>query len=369
MYSVQCHFCSRSNPADAKFCSGCLVQLNLTPCPYCDEVNERSALVCHACRGELLQGSVGRVSGRTDLPGIDAAHTGIDSRSQVATRSSASGRLVGSTRERPADDEGAVSSYVEHIERSKRQAVFPTPAAHSGRQLRMIGERERHNVMAGRKHMTPVRPPRTILSSTAAFFDRRRLVTAAVIGFLLAIGLVFAPTDRRVHLTVPFSGASLEKGANSTESDALSERTVSVEGEYVPAILSGQRGPLPPVSAPAQTRVLAERESTSNAPFVEVTARVTPGDAFPVVSKTVEPVPGRLNVPSSAMHGPTSGLANRAPVCTSGVIALGLCPSEPVEALRSTPMKPATDVARAPVTDYASGRCKKAAFALGLCGD
>ncbi len=166
MYSVQCHFCSRSNPADAKFCSGCLVQLNLTPCPYCDEVNELSALVCHACRGELLQGSVGRVSGRTDPPGIDAARTGIDSRSRVATRSSASGRLVGSTRESPADEEGAVSSYVEHIERSMRQAVVPAPVAHSDRRLRMIGEPERHSAMAGRKHIAPVRPPRRLLSST-----------------------------------------------------------------------------------------------------------------------------------------------------------------------------------------------------------
>lgn len=369
MYSVQCHFCSTSNPADAKFCSGCLVQLNLTPCPHCDEVNELSALVCHACRGELLQAPVERASGRADPLGIDAARSGIDTRSQIATRSSASGRLVGSSRVIPAGDEDAVSSHVERIEGSMRQAIVPAPVAHGGRRMRMIAEPERHNAMASSRHVATVRPAPGLLRGTAALFDRRRLVTAAVIGLLVAIGLVFAPADRSVHLTLPFSDALPDKGATSTASDALAERTMSVQGDYVPAIPSGQRGPLPPMSAPAQRPVTAERESATHAPFVEVTARVAPQNDFPIVSKTVESAAARTSVKSSVARSPVPTLTDRAPVCTSGVIALGLCPSDPVEAPPTIQVKSATDVARGPAKDYAPGGCRKAAFALGLCGE
>src|SRR6476646_10599188 len=97
MSSVQCHFCSKTNPADAKFCKSCLGQLNLAPCPHCDGVNEVTALVCHACKGDLAETVGERASGGSEQGRTEPARTEIDTRSQSTTRSTASGALVGSS--------------------------------------------------------------------------------------------------------------------------------------------------------------------------------------------------------------------------------------------------------------------------------
>ena len=118
---VQCHFCSRSNPADAKFCDGCLGQLNLAPCPHCDGVNEARATVCHACKGELVQAIVERASGGSEQAETEPAPAESTHGSHSATRSTASGGFLGSSRETHVSTEHAAASFVERLEGSIQQ--------------------------------------------------------------------------------------------------------------------------------------------------------------------------------------------------------------------------------------------------------
>ena len=127
---VQCHFCSRSNPADAQFCDSCLAQLNLAPCPHCDGVNEASTPVCHACKGELVQAIVERASGGSEQAETEPASSGIDTWPQSATRSTASGGFLGSSRETYVSTELAAASLVERLEGSIRHAATDAPAAY-----------------------------------------------------------------------------------------------------------------------------------------------------------------------------------------------------------------------------------------------
>ena len=180
MYSVQCHFCSMSNPADAKFCSGCMVQLNLAPCPHCDEVNELSALVCHACKGELLQAVVERASGDSEQAGTFPVRIGIDTPAPVATRSVVGGGLFGSRRE----TYGTEAADSGQAERSK------LPAQHA-----RIGLGQ-HKSLSAKQAMVPLRRALGVRTRIPVSFSRLRVVAAVVgVGVVLAIGvLVYAPS-------------------------------------------------------------------------------------------------------------------------------------------------------------------------------
>jgi len=77
------------------------------------------------------------------------------------------------------------------------------------------------------------------------------------------------------------------------------------------------------------------------------------------------------NAPSDAsVQSSAAGRgAERATACNSAVAALGLCPSEPPQAQPATQVGSSSEVARSPAKDPATGGCKEAIFALGLCGE
>ena len=339
MYSVQCHFCSMSNPADAKFCSGCMVQLNLAPCPHCDEVNELSALVCHACKGELLQAVVERASGDSEQAGTFPVRIGIDTPAPVATRSVVGGGLFGSRRE----TYGTEAADSGQAERSK------LPAQHA-----RIGLGQ-HKSLSAKQAMVPLRRALGVRTRIPVSFSRLRVVAAVVgVGVVLAIGvLVYAPSRAPLHVTSPAVTTS------------PGNETASIQEAFVPAIPYSRRGPLPPVAPLAQQPASTERESTSA--FVEVKARVAPQDGEAIVSKPVKPAPSRASEPGSVAAGAAAKATESAAACTAGVAALGLCPSQPGQAQPAIPIRPAIDVARGPVKERATGGCNKAAVALGLC--
>ena len=53
MASMHCISCDQENSASAKFCAQCGSALNLTLCPKCEAINDRSAPRCHSCEAPL----------------------------------------------------------------------------------------------------------------------------------------------------------------------------------------------------------------------------------------------------------------------------------------------------------------------------
>src|SRR5690349_20946411 len=53
MSALTCEFCSRVNPAGAKFCNECGSPLSLRPCMSCEAINSAAAATCHRCGADL----------------------------------------------------------------------------------------------------------------------------------------------------------------------------------------------------------------------------------------------------------------------------------------------------------------------------
>jgi ribosomal protein L40E len=331
MSSVQCHFCSSSNPPGARFCRRCLAQLNLAPCPHCNGVNELSATVCHACEGELLQPSLEYASVGSEEPGPDPAPGGIDLGSPSATRSPYSGLFHGSSRELYVNAEDAAAR----------------PLLAGG--------------VPARKSMVLLRPEPTPFRHTAAPFNRRWIAVGVGAAFLLAVGMfVDEPSRRVVHVTSPVPTASPDTAFSSAEWDAYLQRAVAVQPESVPAILSNQ---------PAQNPAATSPEPTFALPLSEM--RAAPEVDNPIVIRPVEPAASRATVQSSVSSATATTFIGSA-TCTAGVMALGLCSFEAGQA-KPPPAKPATqigsstDVAQRPLYREVTRGCREAAAALGLC--
>jgi hypothetical protein len=334
---VQCNFCSRSNPADAQFCGGCLVQLSLAPCPHCGGVNEASARVCHACKGELVQAVVECASGGNEQGETRPAPGGIDTWPRSATQSTASGGFLGSTRETYVSTEHAAARFVERLEGSIRQ----------------------HEAVPAKTVMVPLPAPE-LFSRTPEPFTRRHIAAIVGAGLVLAIVIVVGEFSRSpVQLTSPLPGALPGEGITSTEWDAPAQRTATIQGDSLPGLLS----------IPSARELAAiERESTFAFPLTELTVPAAAQDYDATVTKPVEPASIRATVQSSIAVGAGAKVTDIAAACSAGGVALGLCPSGPIQAQPAMQIGSSTDHARGPARDYA-GRCDKAVAALGLCAE
>ena len=92
------------------------------------------------------------------------------------------------------------------------------------------------------------------------------------------------------------------------------------------------------------------------------------GSAVP----TESPAPTESAAPaeragSSAAGGAAATVSDNPAACTDGVLALGLCPSEPGQAQSATRIRSSSDVAQRSAKDDATRECNGAAAALGLC--
>jgi len=344
MSSVQCHFCSRSNPADAKFCSGCLGQLNLAPCPHCDGVNEVTAAVCHSCKAELRQALVERSSRGSEQVATEAAPSKIDTRSLSATRSTDSGELHGSSRDSRMSTENAASSKFECVGGSIRDGYTDAFKAD-----RAPGTRD-----STQPDETRSQPSKGDLTSNPASNPAEvgRLRTDAVASRLYANEL--GPENPKIR--VDRLKAAFAKNAVATFRAAL--------------------GLLKRIQASFRRRRIAVVVGVGL--FVAVGVLVYGVSRSPVhLTSAVPPevsgraTPEKQNAPSDAsvQGNAAGGRAESATACNSGAAALGLCPSEPAQAQPATQVESSSEVARSPAKDRATGGCKEGIFALGLCGD
>ena len=407
MSSVQCRFCSRSNPADAMFCDSCGGQLNLAPCPHCEGVNEVMATVCHACNGELVATTVEGAFGRSPYLGSGPERSGFEARrEQIGMPSAASERPIGSSREtRPAAD-AAAGSRIQRVADLIRQAPPAVLAAYSAHRTRHSTERgktrsdpakvdigsapaaaprelgafgmdivelapqaeerpaEHAQVDAKPNHAAPaehaVQPlpaaPRSHRTNAASFFTRRRIAAAAVAGVLLAGGvLLYGPSSRSpVRPASPAGSAAPAEAPPSTESRARVE-SAAVQGESAAAIPS-----VPPAGQPA----LAERESPTASPVTQTTTHLAAPAEAATAAQPVERAPRRAHVQSSGAGGTVAKPSQTVAACSEGLVALGLCRSETGEAQPAARIRSANNV-RQPAKDEAG--CNEAAAALGLC--
>lgn len=348
MSFVECHFCAGSNPTNAKVCSSCLMQLDLAPCPYCDEVNEVTALICQACKGSLLQASVERSARAYEHAATTAAFGGASVVSQLGPRLRAGGGLLGSIPESYAGTDVVAARDLGRFGGSMRPAGPDMPAA----RLRMEAERNAARIA---KTNALSRPMPQFLTRALTIVKHPIVVTGGVC-FLVAIGLLSIGLSRiPARLSPPVPSAVPGPVTTSTESGALGHRTVTIQGESVAAI---------PLAQPAQQPAAADRESTTAFPFIAVTARADSQDENASVGKSVKAVPPRASAQSSVADAKDTGSAAG---CTDGVMALGLCPSAPLQAQPATQVTSSIDVPGWPSKVDTSGGCKQAAFALGLC--
>ena len=303
---VQCNFCSRSNPADAQFCGGCLVQLSLAPCPHCAGVNEASARVCHACNGELVQAIVERVSSSNEQGETRPASGGIDTWAGSATRSTASGGFLGSSRETHADTQHAAARFVERLQGSIQQ----------------------HEAVPAKTVMVPLPAPE-LFSRTPEPFTRRHIAAVVGAGLVLAIVIVVYEFSRSpVQHTSPLPGALPGEGITSTEWDAPAQRTATMQGDSLLGLL-----PFPS----AREFAAIERESTFAFPLTELTVPAAAEDDDATATKPVEPASIRATVQSSIAVGAGAKVTDIAAACSAGGVALGC--ARPGRARHSQPCK------------------------------
>jgi hypothetical protein len=331
MSPLQCGFCSRSNPADAKFCNSCGGQLNLAPCPHCEGVNEVTASVCHACKGALVESTVERGFGGSEYAGSGPEHSGIDTRlDEPASEFADSTGAIGSSRETHVSTEGAVASHVESsMAGSTRQAPTDVLEPYRAYFTRDADPPPEHATFAvdgyaavpAENAVVPLRAAPALRRRNAASFIRRTIVTAVGVGLLIAVGvLLYGPSLSPVHPTPPAVGAAPAEAAASTESGTPAERTVTVQGEP------------------------------------------------PNASQPVEPAPRRASVQSSFAGAAAATVSGSAAACSDGVAALGLCSSASGQAQPAARVRSSSDGARRLAKDDATGGCKDAAAAaLGLC--
>jgi hypothetical protein len=217
---------------------------------------------------------------------------------------------------------------------------------------------EQHDTGPARNAIVPPRPAPRPVRYAPALSPERWIAGAVGVGFLVSLAvLVYESSRSPVHLTLPAPSALPEGEATSSEWDVLIQRAVATQGESVPAMLSRQ---------PAQQPAPAQPESSFPFPLTEST--VAPQGDNAIVIKSVNAVPSRATVQSSAAGGPAAKVIEPAPACTAAVAALGLCPSsEPAIAQPVTQVGSSTDGARRPAKDDATHGCKAAVVALGLC--
>jgi len=101
------------------------------------------------------------------------------------------------------------------------------------------------------------------------------------------------------------------------------------------------------LSSPASRAVPGNGNTSADRSALAKRTGITQGDAVPAAEKGTE----------------------GAAACTGGMAALGLCPSESRQAQPVAEAGSSTDVASPPPKDRASGGCKEAAVALGLCAE
>jgi hypothetical protein len=335
----------------------------------------------------------------SEQDGTEPRYGGIDGSSQSAARSGAGSGFFGSRRKTglSADD----GSSVEHVTGSVRHLAMEPTAAHGSRgvrnrpeadetrslpaagdinsrtvfdrfggdaaarrspynELRLASAKidaERQKVDPATTLRVPVRPAHTSRRRAQAAFNRIAAAVAAC--FVLAIGmLVYGALRGPVHLTSPVPIALPGEEAIWTEWGARAEHGITSQYESVPAI---------PSIHSAQEPAAAKLESTIPAPLKEVTGRAAPRDDGAIVSEPVE----QWSSPATVQSGVADAVAGRvtdiAAACSTGGVALGLCPSQAGQAQPATETSSSTDLARWPKDEPASGHCNKAVVALGLC--
>lgn len=75
MPTLECPFCERKNPEDAKFCNACGSPMHLKPCKECGAVNDIAAKACYKC-GALFPARVPKVNAELALEAAPDAATG-----------------------------------------------------------------------------------------------------------------------------------------------------------------------------------------------------------------------------------------------------------------------------------------------------
>ena len=389
------------------FCNACGGQLNLAPCPHCEAVNDATASVCHACKGELVEANVERASGGSEHGGPDAG--GIETRSdQSATQTAGSGGLVGRRCETLVGTDDAAGSLIERMagsiwqtpanvlaghgdhrtakstqpEKTRSEPAefgfsstlaaepaelrgltghaveLPPPADEPAPQRATIGL-ERYDAVPLENAVVALQAAPRLRSRKAALFTRGPIAAAAGAAVLVAIGaLLYGPSLGPVHPTAPAGSAVPTQPATPTEPAAPAEHTGSVQNESPAPIRSTE---------PAEQPAHAERESTTAAPVAEATGPAAAGGESATASKPVEPASRGTRVRSSVAGGAAATVSESAAACTDGVVALGLCASEPAQAQPTTRIRSSPDVAHQSAKDDATRGCNDAAAALGLC--
>lgn len=297
MPTLDCPFCERPNPEDAKFCNSCGSPLHLKPCKECGAVDDVRAKACYKC-GAPFPARVPKVHAEVALQ---------------AVQEPASGRLI-------------------ELFQGTREATTDFELRQPDPPVRTVGGSSR--LAAVTRIGNPRRLTQVMLADDGDFKSEKefsiRYRTAAGAAVVLLLGIAVAAT-------LYFRGAPDQAPTVA----APSAREPQVEPVRPNAGLAGSPG-LPPSAAPSasvaaapRTAALAASPSPQPAPVAEVPA--LPGQGSEAAVQAAEA--GRQQEPAPA---PAAGATGNAVAGEAAAVPGGPPPLKPAGAAETTSGKPAS---------------------------
>jgi len=337
MLSATCATCGHGNTAGAKYCNECGAPLHLKPCPKCEAVNHRSAIICYKCGAAY-----------------PTEPAGIESRPP----SGASGAAA----DQPVFEQGKPPQAIDEVERRPERATIPTLTNPIAFFEGSLVEAARRTFPSPRRNPTPRAP---LVGRN--FPLRFGLLAVVAIGTALLGYLAYrlqmqddaatggAPVaSANVERNLPIRAGPAAPGGDASAGRSLVTPVGVIESAILPTNPSGadrradKQTDAPDSAAPVPTPsrnaddASPKTASALSAPRPSVdmpqdTAKSQIPNRPPLRHATKIPPPKRTpEATRFAVAPPVGGGRDKATVdrgpprvCTAQVAALGLCPPQP----------------------------------------
>lgn len=285
MLTLDCPFCERENPEDAKFCNACGSPLHLKPCQQCGAVDDVRAQACYKC-GAPFPARIPKL--RPEVPP-----------DQVSDPNS--GRLI-------------------ELFQDSRDASGDYALRHSGPALRAVAEPGRFAPVA---HIGGRRLSEVTLTDTDGYGNEKAFrIThkAALRGFVVVAGVVLASA----FLLRDGAGPAERTAAKTNQSSGDVSAPANPGSPSVAGSSPGASPPPPAAVAPKTAALAVSSPQAPPAPDLPPTAATT-GSAQSAESPPAAADAGSGKVPSS---GRNASAAVESP------------PAEPADVGQTPPGKP-----------------------------
>ncbi len=324
--SLDCPVCDHANPAGARYCNNCGAPVHLIACPRCDAVNDPESGFCYKCHASLA----GRTSAEREpqpvAPEPLPRDTADDANDGVLMAEPARPELESATILGPDDAHPVLVQRTSIVERAATSEVTqPSGMRHSGWAVALLLFVLAIAGLAALAHYRPEAIDRGIAAarSTLGFsasapgtVTPHRNAAAEIAGTIVSRpppspATSTAPATVVTGATRPPDTSSPPTAPAVTAAEAPATRPTRGAPESAP-VRSTARAPSDAAPAPAST---ATRSATPRSGGVRTSAGAVASN--PISTSALDR--GREREATDS----------RPATCTEGVIALGLCTTEP----------------------------------------